>query len=179
MTETRLIHRTAAAPNQAISECLEAMLISEFLDPGARLLVVSPWMSDFPALDNRVNQWSTIDAGWSTSFVPFSQVLRTLASRGVNIQIGCGPGERESEFVSRLQRGVVADGTEAKLTVSRMPHEHRLFSHEKALVADTWAIYGSMNLTYSGVQMNGELITVTVAPHTVSTVATELLGLFS
>ena len=53
-----------------------------------------------------------------------------------------------------------------------------LFSHEKALVADSWAVYGSMNLTYSGVQFNGELITVTTDPDTVATLATTLQGLF-
>ena len=36
-----------------------------------------------------------------------------------------------------------------------------------------------MNLTYSGVTMNGELITVTTDAAQVSEVATELLGLFS
>jgi hypothetical protein len=53
-----------------------------------------------------------------------------------------------------------------------------VFSRE-VIAADTWAVYGSMNLTYSGVTMNGELITVTTDAAQVSEVATELLGLFS
>lgn len=178
MTGTRLIHRTAAAPNQAIAECLEAMLVAELINPGSRLLVVSPWMSDFPALDNRVNQWSAIEPSWAASFIPFSRVLRALATRRVHVRIGCGPGERESDFVARLERGLQSDGTQDNVAISRLPHEHRLFSHEKALVGDSWAIYGSMNLTYSGVQMNGELITVTTSSQTVASIATELLGLF-
>jgi len=176
---TRVIHRTAAAPNRSIAGCLETMLVAELIDPGTRLLVVSPWMSDFPALDNRVNQWSAIEPAWAASLVPFSRVLRVLASRGVGIRIGCGPGSRESDFLSRLHRGVIADGTQAQFEVFRLPHEHRLFSHEKALVGDTWAMYGSMNFTYSGVQLNGELITVTVEPRTVSAIATEILGSFA
>lgn len=176
---TRLIHRLATSPSRDIAECLEGLFLFELLNPGKRLLVVSPWMSDFPALDNRGGKFTAIDASWTATFVPFSGLLRALLLRGVSIRIGCGPGDRETEFLSRVERAAALDGTAARLLLTRLPHEHRLFSHEKALVTDTWAIYGSMNLTYSGVTMNGELITVTTDTATVATVATELLGLFT
>ena len=53
---TRLIHRSAASPSRDIAECLEGLLVYELLNPGQRMLIVSPWMSDFPALDNRGGQ---------------------------------------------------------------------------------------------------------------------------
>jgi hypothetical protein len=176
---TRLIHRSAASPSRDIAECLEGLLVYELLNPGRRLLIISPWISDFPALDNRGARFTAIDASWTATFVLFSSVLRALLQRGTYIRIACGPGARESEFVARLERAAVLDGSTVRLSVTRPPREHRLFSHEKAIVADTWAVYGSMNLTYSGVTMNGELITVTTDVAQVSEVATELLGLFS
>lgn len=175
---TRLIHRTAASPSRDIAECLEAFFLSELLHPGKRLLLVSPWMSDFPALDNRGGEFTAVEQSWTAIRVPFSGVLRALLLRGVEVRMACGPGERETELLTRVEQGAMLDGTTTRLLPSRLPHNHRVFSHEKALVADSWAIYGSMNLTYSGVSMNGELITVTTDSTAVATVATELLGLF-
>lgn len=175
---TRLIHRSAASPSRVIAECLEGLLVSEFLNPGQRMLVVSPWMSDFPAVNNRAGEYTCLEPSWGATHLPFSAILRGLLARGVSTRIGCGPGERESDLISRIETAADSDGTRDFLSVSRLPREHRLFSHEKALIADSWAIYGSMNLTYSGVQMNGELITVTTESDVVARVATELLGLF-
>lgn len=176
---TRLIHRMAASPSRDIAECLEGLFLFELLNPGERLLVVSPWMSDFPALNNRGGKFTALDASWTATFVPFSRLLRAMLQRGTSVRIACGPGDRETEFLSRIEQAASLDGTAARLSVTRLPREHRLFSHEKALIGDTWAVYGSMNLTYSGVTMNGELITVTTDAARVATVATELLGLFT
>lgn len=176
---TRLIHRSAASPSRDIAECLEGLLVYELLNPGQRLLIISPWISDFPALDNRGGRFTAIEGSWTATFVVFSGVLRAVLQRGTHVRIACGPGPRESDFVARLDQAAALDGTTDCLSVTRLPREHRLFSHEKAIVADTWAVYGSMNLTYSGVTMNGELITATTDGARVSEVATELLGLFS
>jgi phosphatidylserine/phosphatidylglycerophosphate/cardiolipin synthase-like enzyme len=176
---TRLIHRSAASPSRDITECLEGLFLSELLNPGKRLLVVSPWMSDFPALNNRGGKFTTLDASWTATFVPFSSMLRALLQRGTYVRIACGPGDRETELLSRIEQAASLDGTVTLLSVTRLPREHRLFSHEKALISDTWAVYGSMNLTYSGVTINGELITVTTDGARVGAVATELLGLFT
>jgi phosphatidylserine/phosphatidylglycerophosphate/cardiolipin synthase-like enzyme len=176
---TRLIHRLAAAPTRDITECLEGLFLCELLNPGQRLLVVSPWMSDFPALNNRGGKFTVLDASWTASSIPFSRILRALLQRGVHVQIACGSGPRETELLSRIEQAASLDGTADYLSVTRLPHEHRLFSHEKALISDTWAVYGSMNLTYSGVTMNGELITVTTDAAEVAAVATELRGLFA
>ena len=89
---TRLIHRLAAAPTRDITECLEGLFLCELLNPGQRLLVVSPWMSDFPALNNRGGKFAVLDASWTASYIPFSRILRALLQRGVYVQIACGPG---------------------------------------------------------------------------------------
>lgn len=176
---TRLIHRSAASPTRDITECLEGLFLVELLNPGQRLLVISPWMSDFPALNNRGGKFTVLDASWTAAYIPFSKVLRALLQRRVRIQIACGPDSRETELLTRIQRNAALDATADHLSVTRLPRGHRLLSHEKALISDTWAVYGSMNLTFSGVTMNGELITVTTDPAKVAAVATELRGLFT
>jgi phosphatidylserine/phosphatidylglycerophosphate/cardiolipin synthase-like enzyme len=175
----RLIHRTAASSSRDIGECLAGLLLSELLNPGKRMSVVSPWMSDFPVLDNRGGKFAAVDAAWTASWVPFSSVLRALLVRGVVVKIACGEGDREDDLLARLGQGAKLDGSADRLVTFRPPREHLVFSHEKALIADSWAVYGSMNLTYRGVTINGELITVTTDLATVGTVATQLGQFFS
>jgi phosphatidylserine/phosphatidylglycerophosphate/cardiolipin synthase-like enzyme len=170
----RLIHRTAASSSRDIDECLTGLLFSELLSPGRRLILVSPWMSDFPVLDNRGGRFTAVDPAWTAGRVQFSAVLRALLARGVLIKIACGEGDREDDFLDRVRLGARLDGTADRLVTFRPPRDHRVFSHEKALIADSWAVYGSMNLTYSGVTINGELITVTTDPSAVGTVAMQM-----
>ena len=136
-------------------------------------------MSDFPAIDNSSGSFGALDPSWTAAKVPFSSVLGTLLRQGVSVRVACGPGDRESEFVQRLEQRATADGTLAGLLVRRAEHSHSIFDHEKAVVAGTWALFGSMNLTYRGVTLNGELVTVTTDLSRVARLATQLSGLFT
>jgi phosphatidylserine/phosphatidylglycerophosphate/cardiolipin synthase-like enzyme len=177
---TRLIHRSAARPHRMIAEALQALFIGELLSPGRRVLVVSPWISDVPILDNRGGRFSSLDVRWGAHWIPISAVLRSLLQQRVQVQLAIGVGAREDDFVNRLQQAARRDGTDDALRVRRPPTDgNREFDHEKAIVADTWAVYGSMNLTYRGVELNGELVTVTTEVEHVAAVATELLTLFA
>ena len=73
----------------------------------------------------------------------------------------------------------LTDGSSANLHIARRKDIFAAnHQHEKALIADTWAIQGSMNLTHSGVELNGELVTLTSAPEEVANLAAEIMGLF-
>ena len=100
---TRLIHRTAAAPTREIAECLEGLIISELLDPGKRFIIVSPWMGDFPVVDNRSGAFTNVEPSWNASYIRLSTVLRGLLSRGLVVRIGCGEGIPESIPVCRCR----------------------------------------------------------------------------
>ena len=155
------------------------LFLCELLNPGQRLLVISPWMSDFPALNNRGGEVRRLDASWTARSCRSPGFSGPCCSAGHTSGSPAVPAAARREFVTRLEQAASLDGTADRLSVTRLPREHRVFSHEKADHADTWAVYGSMNLTYSGVTMNGELITVTTDAAQVSEIATELLGLFS
>lgn len=176
---TRLIHRAAARPHKLIAEALQALMVGELLAPGSRLLIVSPWISDVPIIDNRSGRFGCLDARWGARWISLSAVLRSFLEAGMRVQVACGPGRREDEFVERLARSVQRDGTEDALHIRRSPSDRpRAMDHEKAIVADAWAVHGSMNLTYHGVELNGELVTVTTDSAHVASVATNLLSLF-
>jgi phosphatidylserine/phosphatidylglycerophosphate/cardiolipin synthase-like enzyme len=174
----RLIRRAANQSRVAVADLLEAVFVAELIAPGTRLMLVSPWISDFPIVDNRSGQYLQLDAQWSATRIRFSTVLRSLLSRGVRISIACSSGDRENAFIEQLTMLAQTDGTEDLLRVRRDEVFRRGIAHEKALVADNWAIHGSMNFTYSGVELNGELVTFTDDPEAVSALATELQPLF-
>ena len=115
----RIIRRTANQSRVAVSDLLEAVLVAELIAPGSRLLLVSPWISDFPVVDNRSGQFAQIDAQWGASKLRLSAVLRSLLSRGVRVSIACSKGEREDGFIQQLQSFAEADGTEDLLIVRR------------------------------------------------------------
>jgi phosphatidylserine/phosphatidylglycerophosphate/cardiolipin synthase-like enzyme len=172
----RIIRREFDQSRAAVADLLQAILVSEMVTPGKRLLLVSPWVSDFPVIDNRSGFFSQLDPRWGASRIRLSSVLRSLMARGTVVYLALRPDQRENEFVERLEMAVQADGTEGRLIVRRS--EKASVAHEKALVGDDWALHGSMNFTYSGVELNGELITYTTENETVSELATELYSMF-
>jgi hypothetical protein len=177
---TRLIHRASARPHRLIAEALQDLLVSELLAPGRRLLIASPWISDVPLLDNRGGQFSSLNATWGANVIRLSSIIRMLLSQQTNVYIAYGAGPRESDFVNRLVENARRDGSLTCLTVRRSPHDpNKILDHEKAIAGDDWIIHGSMNLTYRGVEINGELVTVSTEASHVATLTTELMSLFS
>lgn len=175
----RIIHRLAERPNRRIAEALEALAAAELVQPGRRFMVISPWISDFPIIDNRGGKMSALDGTWSTSRINFSSFLRALLRRGVGVSVACGDGRTELDFVERIRQGARQDGREDQLIVRVSQFDpRRILEHEKALIADGWAVHGSMNLTYRGVEVNGELVTISADPTHVAELATTMTELF-
>jgi hypothetical protein len=161
---TRTIHRAYSQSNTAISDLLQALFTAELVVSSKQLLVISPWLSDFPVLDNRNGQFSYLEIVWGPHPIRLSSVLRALLNRGTEIKIKCLNRHNEDRFVETLSRMSELDGTSRLLRVLQDPEPKDAqtgLSHEKALVADNWALWGSMNLTYNGVQVNGELVDFT------------------
>ncbi|MFF4625416.1 phospholipase D-like domain-containing protein DpdK [Nonomuraea jabiensis] len=177
---TRHIHRLAARPHRLIGEALQGLIIGELLAPGNRLLIASPWISDVPLLDNRSGHFTVLDTAWGTRVIRLSAILRTLLARQTSVYVHCGPGVAQKRFIERLQDAARRDGTESLFHSRQSDHDPDiLLDHEKAIAGDDWIVHGSMNLTYRGVEINGELVTVSTDPEHVSTITTELMSLFA
>jgi hypothetical protein len=173
------VHRLADRPNRDIAEALETLAIAELVHPGRRFVVVSPWISDFPIVDNRSGALSGLDGAWGATRLRLSDFLRALLRRGVEVYLACGDDASATDFVHRLEAGARQDGTEGSLVVRVSGLEMaRALEHEKALIAETWALHGSMNLTYRGVEVNGELVTISADPAHIAELATTMMELF-
>lgn len=176
---TRTIHRAAARPHRLIAEALQSLIISELLSPGRRFLVASPWIRDVPMLDNRSGRFSALNATWGASIIRLSHVVRMLLEQQTTVYITYGTGQHNTDFLHRLQDDAKRDGTDTFLTIRRSPFDHHRLDHQKAIAGDDWIINGSMNLTYQGLELNGELVTVSTDPAYVAGITTELMSLFS
>jgi hypothetical protein len=175
----RLVHRLAERPNRVIAETLGSLAVAELIHPGKRFILVSPWISNFPIIDNRDGAFSGLDGTWSATKIRLSDFLRALLRRGVAVYLACGDDATAVDFVQRLQAGARQDGVEALLTVRVSQLDSaRPLEHEKALIAETWALHGSMNLTYRGVEVNGELVTISSDVGHVADLATTMMELF-
>lgn len=176
---SRYIHRRAARPHRLISEALQGLIVSELLSHGGRLLIVSPWISDVPLLDNRGGRFGVLNSTWGARVIRLSAILRTLLEQQTEIYLHCGPGLRESAFIKSLSETARRDGTEMRLHTRQSSHPSDVLDHEKAIAGENWIIHGSMNLTFRGVEINGELVTVSTDPAHVATVTNELTSLFA
>jgi hypothetical protein len=175
---TRTIRRATNQSRLAVADLLATVLVGEVLAPGSRLFVVTPWFSDAPVIDNRGGRFAGLDPGWPSGPVRITAVLRTLLAHGVAVSMACRPEPRETDLLERLREAADRDGTGALLRVRQDGYLEASRAHEKALVADGWALHGSMNLTYHGIEVNGELVTFTTDPNEVSSIAAELMGIF-
>ena len=140
----RVICRAADQSRAAVSDLIEAALVAELVAPGSRLVVISPWITDFPVIDNRAGQFSHLDAQWGAARIRLSSALRSLMLRVVHISVACRSGISEEEFIERLRLAAQTDGTDELLTLQRDDDLLRDRAHEKALIAQSWALHGSM-----------------------------------
>jgi phosphatidylserine/phosphatidylglycerophosphate/cardiolipin synthase-like enzyme len=177
---TRHIHRLAARPHRLIAEALQGLIVSELLAPGRRLLITSPWISDVPVLDNRGGRFSVLETTWGANVIRLSAILRTLLQQQTTVYLHSGRGPRETDFIERLTEAARRDGTSPRLHTRQSTHDpDKVLDHEKAIAGDDWIVHGSMNLTYRGVEINGELVTVSTEPTHVAAITTELMSLFA
>lgn len=109
----------------------------------------SPWVTDFDLFDNRFGDYSALfprigDQPW----VKFSDYLLRL-SREMDVRILTTDNPRSEAFLSDLRlRG-------AGLINSRIGSDG---FHEKGILAPSFYIEGSMNITHHGVRVRGEKV---------------------
>ena len=176
MTE-RQIRRSRHQAQSAIADLLTVAFSGELLRPSKRLTLVSPYMSDFPVLDNGTESFSSLDPAWPATTIPMTWVLRSMLGRGSEVRVACQHGRRQDQFVRSLFEFAERDDTLELLKVHQFDKSGPL-SHEKALIADRWALHGSMNFTFSGVELNGELVTLTTDPNRIAELAIEVGSVF-
>jgi hypothetical protein len=154
----RQILRTSATSRTEVSELLKILWASELIAPSDRVWLVSPWISDVPVFDNGMSQFSGLCPSWPRRLIRLSDVLVRLLQLEVSVTIVTRQIPHNVDgFLSRLQELARAEADDRNLRLVERSQENL---HVKGIVTGTYFVSGSMNLTYNGVVVLDELISV-------------------
>jgi len=149
----RRIFKTQLTGSAVIRELLQSMFVGEMLRPGADAWIVSPWVSNVVLLDNRSGDFDALNPEWGRREVRLSDVLLSLLMRGRRVTVITRDTEPNRKFLGNLQE--LADQHLLSDQVGVVVRE-RL--HTKGILLTDALLLGSMNLTFSGLQINDEWI---------------------
>lgn len=145
---TRYIHSSKST--WEIADLLQSIFVMELLRPSRSLWISSPWISDITVIDNRSNQFVTIEPVWANRKISLSEIIAKLVDMGTRVIVGLKDDSHNQAFVSTLNERI---GDSPNLRVIQ-----RSWLHAKGLIGDSFYLSGSMNFTFSGISLNEETI---------------------
>jgi hypothetical protein len=150
----RRIFKSAITSKKVIQELITLMMVGELVSPGPEVWLVSPWITDVPLLDNRAGSFDSVNPEWGHREVRLADVAVQLMSGGTAVRIVTRPDEHNEVFLKRLGESAKSAAVRELLSIRI---RERL--HTKGILTTRGFLAGSMNLTYSGLDLNEELIT--------------------
>ncbi|MQC25806.1 MAG: phosphatidylserine/phosphatidylglycerophosphate/cardiolipin synthase family protein [Chloroflexi bacterium] len=131
-------------------ELLQSMLVTELLQPSPAIWIVSPWITNINVIDNSGRRFGFLDPGP----VSLARYISLLLDQNSKVYAVLNNDHHNDRFIASLEDlGVVSNN---HLTISRID---RL--HAKGIVSHHFSLTGSMNITYSGVNINDEFLEYT------------------
>jgi len=136
------------------ADLLAGLFSAELCSPSTCIWLVSPWISDVELVDNTAGGFDAL-ARFGKRRIRLTEVLVTLADKGTHVVVGTATDAHNTRFLQRLQFLAEDLRVSDRLSVSIDPTENL---HTKALTGDDFALAGSMNITFNGIQVREELI---------------------
>lgn len=130
-------------------EVLQLIFAAELIRPSRCLWLVSPWLRDIPILDNSTGSFTSLCADFPMTEIHLSSVLRELMNRGTQIVIAVRPE------AGNLQ---ILDSLGVDRPTDELLFRERAELHAKGIVGDRFALFGSMNFTYNGLERLTEMV---------------------
>jgi hypothetical protein len=151
----RRVFKTQTTGESALRELLQTMFVSEILLPeqGKELWVVSPWISDIPLVDNRSGNFDSVNPEWGRREIRLAEILGALIVRGSSLVIVTRSDQTNVAFLGAMREVVAHSGVPEKL---RVVIRNEL--HAKGIVLSRSQLFGSMNLTFNGLQILEESV---------------------
>jgi hypothetical protein len=151
----RMIQSAARTSSMQLEEVLASLFALELLFPSEKLFIFSPWISDIELLNNQRGQFRVLFPDSDGIKIRLSQMLNRLADVGQNIYIVTRPDHRwTEEFLLKLN---------SKIKVRKVET-----LHEKGIISQHFYLRGSMNLTYSGINLNDEHVEISSESSTIA-----------
>ncbi len=155
----RRIFKSVITSQKVIQELITLMMVGELVDPGPAMWIVSPWITDVPLLDNRAGSIDAINPEWGHREIRLADIAVQLMAGGTEVKIVTRPDDHNKVFLRRLADAAAAAAVYDLLTITE---RDRL--HTKGILTRRGLMLGSMNLTYSGLELNDEVITYDTDP---------------
>ena len=131
-----------------LTSALACSLLRNRWESTRPVYICSPWITDFTVFDNRYGQFDVlIPAMRGSSKIRFGDVLLALSAES-EIRIISKETEATKQFLA--QRNFPTSNVFARMADESL--------HEKGLLTPDFYLEGSMNLTYSGVNLNREKV---------------------
>lgn len=141
---------------------LSSLFISELLKPSDKLYLISPWLSNMVIIDNRFDQYYALCHDLDKEVLRLADILLLLAQKGADIRIIARPNHDPTMlFLNSLSRH------------EKISWRFNAKEHEKGLISANFCLSGSMNFTYSGVNINKERVELSKNPEKVFSVLQE------
>lgn len=160
----RVIRKDQAHSSGEASSLLAALMATELLHPSKCLWLISPWISDLILLDNSAGTYDALRR-WGTRPVRLAEILATLLSSSATVVIATTPDPNNRRFLDRLLSLAKDARHDDRLLVFE---DESNMLHAKSIVADDFALVGSMNLTYTGVHLRAEHLELRTDPEFVA-----------
>jgi len=117
--------------------------------------LVSPYVSDFPVLDNRAGHWDALDPSWGSRELGFNELLARVVNGGCPLRFVAKRGEPSSKkFLDHLLGRLISTADIKVLFLDDV--------HTKVLLTHYFMLEGSMNFTFSGTHVKKENVTLTL-----------------
>ena len=155
------------AQSRAVRDIFQSLFVAELINPSPTLWLFFAWISDVEILDNSARQIAALEPDWPAAPIRLSEVLRALLSRGVRVRLIIREHGHNDYFIARLEalKGRYGDLVQWAIEKS---------FHAKGLLGADYFLSGSMNLTLSGISVNGEHLVLRTDPAAVAEQAIEL-----
>jgi hypothetical protein len=164
-TPSRDLH--GPAQSRAVRDLFQSLFVAELINPSPKLWLFFAWISDVEILDNSARQFAALEPDWPTTPIRLSQMLRALLSRGVQLRLIIREHGHNEDFIACLQSLKVSYGGLVKWTIEKS-------FHAKGVLGADYFLSGSMNLTLSGISVNGEHLVLRTDPAAVAEQTIEL-----
>lgn len=158
----RTIRRSRLTSSLEVGQLLQNLMIAELVRPSTCLWIVSPWITDIEVIDNSTLSFDDLSDTWGPRNVRLSEVLLARARCGLALVIATRLADHHN---TRFLQDIRAVFGEAELD----DEPHLVITdddvlHEKGIAGDTFYLSGSMNLTYTGVHIGSELVSLDLDP---------------
>lgn len=151
---SRVIRKSQYASAHEAADLLAALFTAEIACPSKCLWLISPWISDVALLDNNTGGFDAL-ARFGKRQIHLAEILVVLADKGTTVVVGTTTDEHNKRFLDQLQTLAGDLRVEKRLRVVIDPSDNL---HTKALTGDDYALAGSMNITFNGIQVREEYV---------------------